>query len=62
MENVRVKRAGFAFRQEYDVALERYTKGFSLLFSQEDVVHICKAVPYHETLGAQHLNFYGQKK
>jgi len=23
LENVRVKRAGFAFRQEYDVALER---------------------------------------
>lgn len=28
MENVRVRRAGFAFRQEYDVALQRY-EGFS---------------------------------
>ena len=33
MENVRVRRAGFVFRQEYDVALERY-KGFFPLFSQ----------------------------
>ena len=33
MENVRVKRAGFVFRQEYDVALERYER-FSFLFSQ----------------------------
>ena len=43
MENVRVKRAGFVFRQEYDVALERYIR-FSFLFSQEDVAYICKAV------------------
>ena len=33
MENVRVKRAGFAFRQEYEVALERY-EWFSFLVSQ----------------------------
>ena len=43
MENVRVKRAGFVFRQEYDIALERYI-WFSFLFSQEDVAYICKAV------------------
>lgn len=24
MENIRVRRAGFAFRQEYDLALQRY--------------------------------------
>ena len=47
MENVRVKRAGFVFRQEYDVALERYKfKGFLLdspaLVSDTNLGHFAK--------------------
>ena len=37
MENVRVRRAGFAFRQEYDVALQRYKRFF--LYSPGQVVY-----------------------
>ena len=38
MENVRVRRAGFVFRQEYEVALERYGS-FCFSFSQAIGVH-----------------------
>ena len=51
MENVRVRRAGFVFRQEYDVALERY-ESFCFSFSQAIGLH------WYTTLLASFRTFF----